>query len=204
MTVQEALQKTQGRDAGSVNRSAVRYAETLLQADEEILSAVIANVVVRRERFPGVVVLTSRRIMAVCGLPGIKRSISLRLDELSRCEERNSFLNYKAAFYTKEDGFALTADPEIGERFSRSLAVLNGTEKAFDAVEGMEKSGILNPVLERNLLRRRQAEKKENARRRAEREAAATQLSAELDGTETVPQTVAARLVKELAEEEAE
>lgn len=77
MTVREALQKTQGRDAGSVNRSAVRYAETLLQADEEILSAVIANVAARREHFPGVVVLTSRRIMAVCGLPGIKRSISL-------------------------------------------------------------------------------------------------------------------------------
>lgn len=204
MTVREALQKTQGRDAGSVNRSAVRYAETLLQADEEILSAVIANVAARREHFPGVVVLTSRRIMAVCGLPGIKRSISLCLDELSKCEETSSFLNYKAAFYTKEDGFTLTAGPEIGERFSRSLAVLNGTEEAFDAVEGMEKSGILNPVLERNLLRRRQAEKKENARRKAEREAAAAQLTAELGETNIVPQTVAARLVKELAEEETE
>lgn len=66
MTVQEALQKTQGQDAGSVNRFAVRYAETLIRADEEILSAVIANVAARRERFPGVVVLTSRRVLAVC------------------------------------------------------------------------------------------------------------------------------------------
>ena len=98
----------------------------------------------------------------------------------------------------------MTVNPEIGEHFSRSLAVLKGTEEAFDAVEGMEKSGILNPVLERNLLRRRQAGKKENARRKAEREAAAAQLTAELDGTKTVPQAVAARLVKELAEEEAE
>lgn len=204
MTVQEALRKIQGRDSGAVNKSAVRYAETLIQEDEEILSAVISNVAARREHFPGVVVLTDRQIMAVCGLPGIKRSISLRLDELSKCEERSSFLNYKAVFYTKEDGFTLTVNPEIGERFSRSLAALNGTEEAFDAVKGMEKSGILNPVLERNLLRRRQARKEIITRQRAERERVAAQLEAEQSGVETGPQTVAARLARELMEENAE
>lgn len=209
MTIQEALHKTQGRDAGSVNRSAVTYAETLISPDEIVKAAVIANISTQRGRFPGVVVLTDQRFLAACGLPGIKRSVSLRLDELEKCEETGSFLNYKAVFRTKEDGFSLTIDPEVGERFSRCLAILRGEVEEFDAVNGVEKGGILNPVLKRNMLRKHRTREKEKAHRKAKMAtvnehfvAGLKAESAVFDDIEENVKTVAARLAKELAKDD--
>lgn len=200
MTVQDALEKTQGRSPLGADRSAVRYAETMIKADERILVAVSANITARRGHFPGVVVLTDWRVLAVCGLPGIKRVIELRLDALEKREESPSLLRYKALFQTKEDGFTLTVDPETGERFSRCLTVLDGRAEEFDEADGIGGNGILNPLLARNLLRKRRTMEKEKARRKAGREAAAAQFTAESNETETVPQAVAARLMRELEE----
>lgn len=222
MTVQDALRKTQGRDAGSVNRASVNYAEAQIQPEEDILAAVVANVTTRRGHFPGVVVLTDRRVLAVCGLPGIKRCAAIPMDELEKCDETSSFLNYKAVFHGRETDIALTVDPEVGERFSRCLAVLNGNVEEFDAVSGTDKGSLLNPTLLRNMQRKRRAGEKEAARREAQREmahggtplhpeeapeAVALCLDQQLEqakkqGTvaDTDPRAVAARLAKELAE----
>lgn len=180
MTVQEVLRETQGRDTGVVNRASVNYAETLIGPDDAVIAAVVANIKTRREHFPGVVVLTDRRVLATCSLPGIKRSISLCLDELNY-EETSSFLNYKAEFSTKEEGFSLTVNPEIGERFSRCLAVLRGEAEEFDAVNEAGKSSILSPTLVRNILRQRRARKKEIDRRKIRQEEADRRFAAELE-----------------------
>lgn len=229
MTVQEALYATQGRDAGSLNRSAVRYAETLLLPGEIPSSAVIANVATRKEHFPGVVVLTNQRIFAACGLPGIKRSVVIPMNELEKCDETSSFLNYKAVFHGRDTDISLTVDPEIGERFSRCIAVMNGEETEFDDVREVGKSRILNPILRRNLFRQRRAREKEQARRKEQQEAVKTRLTskrgdvrneedaqetarrlnqdlaqARLEGevADTDPRAVAARLAAELAQED--
>ena len=208
MTVQEALRETQGRDAGAVNRASVSYAETLIQLDEHILAAVICNAATPREHFPGIAVLTDRRILAVCGLPGIKRCVSLLMDEWERCDEISSFLNYKAVFRTKETAVSFTVNPEVCERFSRCLAVLRGEAEEFDAVNGAEKDGILNPTLMRNMMRKRRARKKEAARRKAELAAIQERFSAgakdpgDIAGEEADPKTVARRLNRQLAQAE--
>lgn len=225
MTVQEALRATQDRDAGGLNRSAVRYAETLLQPGESAAAAVVANIVTRKERFPGVVVLTDRRVLAVCGLPGIKRSVSIPVDELKKCDETSSFLNYKAVFCGGDADISLTVDPETGERFSRCVAVMNGEEAEFDAVEDAGTGGLLNPLLKRNQLRRRRAREREareaqkaDAPLPAEQEAAEheedtretarrlnralAQARAAGEVADTDPRAVAARLAAELARED--
>ena len=232
MTVQEALRSIQGRDAGGVNRASASYAETLIQPEEEIVAAAVANIATPKEHFPGVVVLTDRRVLAACSLPGIKRSVSLPLDGPTQIQENSSFLNYKAAFAAKEGAFTMTVNPEVGERFSRCLAVLRGEAEEFDAVNSADTGGILNPTLMRNMLRRRKAREKDAARRKTAQEAAEKRLSAaseadaagkpEEDPAETArrldqqlrqaraqgtvadtdPQAVAARLAKELAMEQ--
>lgn len=226
MTVNEALQRTQGRGAGMMNGSSARYAQTLLLPGEEVSAAVVANIVTRGERFPGVVVLTDRRVMAVCGLPGIKRSVILSLEELERCQETPSALNYKAAFYAGKEAFSFTVDPDTGEKFSRFIAILNGDEDAFDAAAAQEDSGIFNPTLVRNKRRAKMARDKERAKRAAAREAVpiSEELSAEAGETaqetaqrlarqleqarakgtvpDTDPQAIAARLAAELAAQE--
>lgn len=208
MTVQEALRETQGRDAGAVNRASASYAETLIQSDEHIMAAVICNAATPREHFPGIAVLTDRRILAVCGLPGIKRCVSLPMDEWEGCDEVSSFLNYKAVFRTKETAVSFTVNPEVGERFSRCLAVLRGEAEEFDAVNEVEKGGILNPTLMRNMMRKRRARKKETARRKEELDAIQERFSAgakdpgDIAGEEEDAKTVARRLNRQLAQAE--
>lgn len=231
MTVQEVLHTTQGRDAGSVNQSSVRYAETLLLQGEVPMAAVIANIATRKGRFPGIVVLTDQRVLAVCGLPGIKRSVVIPMNELEKCDESSSFLYYKAIFHGREADISLTVDPEIGERFSRCIAVMNGEEAEFDDVGEVGESGFLNPLLRRNFIRRRRAKEKEQARRNAQREAVNARLAsgqedakneesvqetarrldqdlararAEGEVADTDPRAVAARLAAELAQKDSE
>lgn len=163
MTIQEALLRTQGREAGMINRTSVRYAQTLIFPDEVITAAVIANITMQSGHFPGVVVLTDHRVMAACGLPGIKCTVSYPLDQLGSCKEKLSAINYKVTFSSAGSTFSMTVDPETGEKFSRHIAILNGDVEAFDAADTDIDSGILNPVLIRSKRRVRQARERERA-----------------------------------------
>lgn len=213
MTVNEAIRRTQGRGAGILNRPSVRHAQTLILPEETITTAVVANIATRNERFPGVVVLTDRRVMAVCGLPGIKRSIVYDVDQLEKCEGTSSAINYTATFSVEKSAFSLTVDPDVGEKFSRYIAVLNGEEDAFDAVDAdLSSSGIFNPTLMRNRLRARQAKSRERAKRAAEQEAARARFEAmRKEGSDKVvlgaegecAQDVAQRLARQLEEAKA-
>lgn len=231
MTVSEAIQQTMGHSAGFTRRGAVQYAQSLLEAEEIVSAAVTAEIsaavtvgdAVRRERFPGVAVLTDRRAIAVCALPGIRRAL---LVKRGTCVESPSAIRYTASFSDGNNGFSLSLNPEDGERFARCVAVLEGRAEAFDAADSEPAGGILNPVLVRNRSRARRA-REEKARVRAEQKsrfrraepsespesedakATAERLSAELEAarrqgpvSDTDPKAVAARLAAELAAEE--
>ena len=231
MTLSEAIRHTQGRNVGMVSRLSVRYAQTLLCPAEQISAALMANIVTRRERFPGVVILTESRVLAVCGLPGIKRAIICDLDELEKWEESPAALHYKVTFFAGERTFSMTIDPDVGEKFSRCLAVLNGTETEFDAAGDGAEGRLLNPTLVRNMRRAKQEKSKTRARRAqafaqsradaanatipdAEEESVqetAQRLAHQVDAAraagqldDTDPQVIAARLAAELAAEEAQ
>lgn len=230
MTVNEAIQQLQGHRAGMFNGLSARYAQAKLLPGEAVSTAVVANITTPSEHFPGVVVLTDRRVLAACGLPGIKRFVACHLDELRKCEEKPSAINYKITFSDGKNVFSLTVDPEIGEKFSRYIAVSKGEAAEFDAVH-VDSNGIFNPTLMRNKARTRQAQDKERARRAAQREQAqleslqhndlqagtddesaqetAHRLAQQLDAAkakgivkDTDPQAVAARIAAELAEAE--
>ena len=212
MTVNEAIQRTQGRGVGIFNRPSARHAQTLILPEEKITAAVVANIATHNERFPGVVVITDRRVMAVCGLPGIRRSIVCNLDQLEKCEGTPSAIHYTATFSTKINAFSLTVDPDVGETFARHLAVLNGEVEAFDAVNEIADSGILNPTLVRARLRARQAKNQARAKREIERKAAHArfgsqqkkrEVQAPLDSESESAQDVARRLQHELKEAKA-
>lgn len=122
MTVDEAIRRTQGKPAGMVNKVSVRYAESVLQPDENTVAAVVANISSHGERFPGIVVLTDQRIMAICGLPGIRRVISLSLPDMEQCKEKSSSICYQARFQEHGKSFSFSVDTDIGNEFSRKLA----------------------------------------------------------------------------------
>lgn len=128
MTINEAIENTQKKKAGGISRVSARYAQSLLLSDEEVITAAAANIFTKRGKFPGVAAITSRRIIAVCGLPGIKRSVSLPLDELENFEETSSFIQYKAVFRTRRESLAITLDPKSGDIFSAYAAGLNGND----------------------------------------------------------------------------
>lgn len=154
MTIQEAVRLTEGKDAGIVNRASVQYAETLLLDGEEPSAAVIANITTAREHFPGVVVLTDRRVLAVCGLPGIKRTAACGAGW--SCLEDPSPLRHKFTFSDGKCSFYAAVDPDTGERFSQCVACALGEEAA--ALENS--GGILNPVLRHSKQRAQQVNAK--------------------------------------------
>lgn len=199
MTIQEALRSTQGRGAGVVNQASVRYAQALLLPEEEPQAAVIANIDTGRERFPGVAVLTDRRILAACGLPGIKRFFAVPIEALPRRVESPSAIRFKFAFAHENTGFAVTVDPEIGEKFSRCIAVLLGEEQAFDAAGEGVKGGILNPALIRSKRRARQIKETLQAKQAAELDAKTAALSEE-EPSSPAPQAAPEPGTKETAE----
>ena len=79
MTVKEALAQTQKKKAGLINKVSVNYAKTLLLPGEKPEAAAIANIYTRRDKFPGIVVITDQRVIAACGIPGIKRDICMNI-----------------------------------------------------------------------------------------------------------------------------
>ena len=130
MTVNEAIIQTQGSKPGFINRRSADYAQTLLEPGEAVTAAVVANIFTRREHFPGVVVLTDRHILAVCGLPGIRRRIICDLERLDKCVEKPTAITYSASFAAGENAFSMTIDPDTGEKFSQRIAILrSGTGK---------------------------------------------------------------------------
>jgi len=224
VTVDEAIRRTQDRAAGAINRLSVRYAEEVLQKGEEPLAAVVANVTTSRGHFPGVAMVTDRRALAVCGLPGIKRVAQCGAGWT--CREDPSALRHMFIFSDGKTTFSITIDPDTGARFSRRLASLNGEEAAYDAAVGGVEGGLFNPAL---LQSKRWAKQKEAARRKAADDAA--HLPAEEDApsqesredtretalrlerqlqqaktqetvADTDPRAVAARLARELLENE--
>lgn len=224
MTVSEAILKTQGSGVGFLNRLSVKYAQTILEPGESVSAAVIANIFTRKERFPGVVALTDRRVLAVCGLPGIRRCVSCALGSLETRKEKPTAIRYQASFSDEGGAFSMTVDPDTGEKFSRRIAALKGEADEFDAAGGEADSFLLNPTLVRNQRRARRARERarrevEKARKTAEippsnRESAqetAERLAMELEEAkkkgrvkDTDPKAVAARLAAELAGEETE
>ncbi len=220
MKIRDAIKAIQGKKAGIINRISADHAETLLMPDEKVKTAVVANIRTKRESYPGIVVITDRRVMAVCGLPGIKRATILPLDELENCGEAVSIVSYKVMFSNRKESFSATVDPDVGERLSRYIAEINGVpfDEASDNIQPKRKGGILNPAF-LNLHRRNRLHKESAKRREAEKDAlrqrnAAVQFDSVTDGKSEVSeensenttssrhqQHIAARLAAELAEE---
>lgn len=128
MTINEVLAKTQKKRVGLVNKISVKYAQTLLLDGEKPKAAVIANIYTRHDKYPGVVVITNQRVIAACGLPGIKRSTCLPIKDLESCEESSMLMQYKVTFRTRKDAFAMNVDPDVGERLSPYIAKINGND----------------------------------------------------------------------------
>ncbi len=93
---------------------------------EKPKAAVIANIYTRRDKFPGVVVITDQRVIAACGMPGIKRDICINIRDLENCEETSMIMQYKVTFRTRKEAFAMNVDPDVGERLSPYVARING------------------------------------------------------------------------------
>lgn len=164
MTVSDAIKATQGRSAGLLNQLSAQYAQRLIEQDETILAAVVANIRTRSDSYPGVVVLTDRRVLAACGLPGIRRSTVLDIEQLERCEEISSILQYKATFLTRKAAFSMTVDPDVGEAFSPFIAQINGEQ--FEDIRLEVDGSILNPNLLRSRKRNKLRREREKARQR--------------------------------------
>lgn len=128
MTVNEALAKTQKKKAGLINKASVKYAETLLLPGEKPEAAAIANIYTRRDKFPGIVVITDRRVIAACGIPGIKRDICMNISDLENCEETSMIMQYKVTFRTRKEAFAMSVDPDVGASLSPHVARINGDD----------------------------------------------------------------------------
>ena len=161
MTVAQAIQALEGRTAGLLNGQSVKYAQILLLPDEEVVTAVIANIQTSREKFPGVVVITDQRVLAVCGLPGIRRSVTIPVEELDTCEETSTAIYYKAVFTSRHAAFNMTIDPDLGEKFSPYIAQLNGEE--YEEIQ-VRTSALLNPNLARSKARNKLRKEREKSR----------------------------------------
>lgn len=211
MTVQEAIKHVQGKGAGLVNRASARYAQTLIRADEEVTAAVVANIATRQEQFPGVVVITDQRVIAACGLPGIKRSITLNVEELEQCEETDSVLHYKVTFMTQKTAFYLTVNPDIGAALAPYIAALNGEE--FEDLDlEIKGAGLFNPTFLRSSVKKRRAKAKARAEHVARQRAAEARFDAERAAENAAvaptappedPQTTADRLQAQLRQAQA-
>lgn len=175
MTVLDAITQVQGSPAGFINRRSAKYAQTLLMPQETITAAVVANIRTRRDKYPGVVVLTDTRLLAVCGIPGIRRAVILAISALEKCEESSTVIQYKATFLTRKDAFTMVVDPDVGEKFSAYIAEMNGEQ--FEDIKIRVDGNILNP----NLLRERERNRlrKERSRARAVAEQITRQQAAE-------------------------
>ena len=188
MTVNQAILAVQGKPVGMLNRFSSGYAESLLVPGETVLAAAEANIRTSREHYPGIVVITDQRILAVCGLPGIRRSIILQRNELEQCAETSTLLQYRASFLTRTATFSMSVSPDVGEAFSAYVAQINGEE--FEDIQLDTGNSILNPKLLHSLKRnklRREREKARTAARDASLQREAAENPVQPDTTEPPP-----------------
>lgn len=135
MNIDEAIKHTQGKGAGFTLKGTVEYAQSLIKTGEKVAAAVTTTIYpARGGHYPGIVVLTNRRVLAVCGLPGIKREQSFPVKDLLKVEEAESPLTYKVAFRTVDDGFRITLGPTVGKTLSKYIAKLN---ERYESSEGV-------------------------------------------------------------------
>lgn len=159
MNIDEAIKKVQGKSAGVTLRGSVRYAQSLLEKGENVKAAVTSTIYSARQgHYPGIVALTDRRVLAVCGLPGIHRVQSFPIGELLKVEESESPLTYKAVFRIKKDAFSISLGPTVGKAFTKYVADLNAD---FDSVHVSADGNARHPVTFRTDLRHLAKEERE-------------------------------------------
>lgn len=124
MTIEDAIMKLQDKPAGASARPTVQYAQDQLEADERVFAAVTANINTSTGHFPGVIVLTDKRVFAACGLPGIKRIKSFPLDQIRSCGGTKALLTYNVFFGTDHDRFRGALSSHAGEKFAPYMADL--------------------------------------------------------------------------------
>lgn len=124
MNIDEALRQIQGESAGLTGRAIVNYAQEQLEEEEKVFAAASANIQSHHGNYPGMIVFTDKRMFAVSGLPGIRRSISLPLKELRSCKSKKSPLSYTVTLKTNIDGFSAVLSPQAGENFSPYISAL--------------------------------------------------------------------------------
>lgn len=124
MTIDEAIKEIQGKSVGITGRGTVKHAQELLEEEEKVFAAATANIQSHRGKYPGIIVFTDQRMLAVGGLPGIKRSISLPLKGLMSCKSRKSPLSYTVSVTTSTDGFSAMLSPQAGEKFAPYISAL--------------------------------------------------------------------------------
>lgn len=113
-----------GESAGLTGRATVNYAQEQLEEEEKVFAAASANIQSHHGNYPGMIVFTDKRMFAVSGLPGIRRSISLSLKELRSCKSKKSPLSYTVTLKTNIDGFSAVLSPQAGENFSPYISAL--------------------------------------------------------------------------------
>ena len=118
MTIDEAIKKIQGKPAGVTARPTVQYAQEQLESGERVFAAVTANIHTHTGHFPGVIALTDKRVLAACGLPGIKRLKSFPLDQLRTCGDKKTPMTYNVSFGTDHDSFHAALSAHAGEQFA--------------------------------------------------------------------------------------
>ena len=118
MTIGDAIIKIQGKPAGVTARATVQYAQKQLEEGERVFAAVTANIHTHQGHYPGVVVLTDRRIFSACGLPGIQRLKSFPLGDLRTCGDKKSPMTYNVSVGTDRDSFHAALSSHAGENFA--------------------------------------------------------------------------------------
>lgn len=124
MTIDEAIRQIEGKAPGITVRATVQYAQSQLPEDEKVFAAASATIRSHHGNFPGVIVFTDKRMLAVSGLPGIRRSITLPLRELLSCKSKKTPLAYNLKIATKTDSFSAMLSPKPGENFAPYISAL--------------------------------------------------------------------------------
>lgn len=131
MTVDEAIREMQGKSK-LTGRATIDYAQKQLAEGEKVFAAASANIQSHHGNFPGLFVFTDQRLLAVSGLPGIRRAISLPLTQLLKCKSRKTPLSYTISVSSGTDGFSAMLSPETGEKFAPYISALeNAVNKRY-------------------------------------------------------------------------
>ena len=99
---------------------------------QKVFAAASANIQSHHGNFPGLIVFTDQRLIAVSALPGIRRLISLPLKDLLSCKSKKSPLAYNVTVKAQTDGFSAMLSPKAGDNFAPYiLALERAVEKRY-------------------------------------------------------------------------